>query len=108
MPVLSSFSLPAFIEDIPTDTPENKALNAELKWRWNVNVTGWIAQAMPGAPCYFYDPTTTDIPTGTGSAPVTWNAFPGRLQQFYSASPPNTPANPYKLPQDQIDLPARR
>ncbi|ATC23560.1 hypothetical protein EIB18_03010 [Caulobacter vibrioides] len=102
MPVLSSFSLPAFIEDIPTDTPENKALNAELKWRWNVNVTGWIAQAMPGAPCYFYDPTTTDIPTGTGSAPVTWNAFPGRLQQFYSASPPNTPANPYKLPQDQI------
>lgn len=102
MPVLSSFSLPAFIEDIPTDTPENKALNAELKWRWNVNVTGWIAQAMPAAPSFFYDPTATDIPAGSPSAPVTWNAFPGRLAQFYGASPPNPPANPYKLTQDQI------
>ena len=102
MPVLSSFSLPAFIEDIPTDTPVNKALNAALKWRWNINVTGWIAQAMPVAPSYFYDPATTDIPIGTGSAPVTWNAFPGRLGQFYSANPPNQPANPYKLSQDQI------
>jgi hypothetical protein len=103
MPVLSSFSLPAFIEDIPTDTPANQALNAELKWRWNVNVKGWIAQAMPGAPSYFYDPTATDIPANTGAAPVTWNAFPGRLRQYYSDNPPNPPTtNPYLLDSDQL------
>lgn len=104
MPVLSSFSLPAFIEDIPTDTPENQALNAELKWRWNVNVKGWIAQAMPAAPAFFYDPTATDIPTGTATPPpVTWNAFPGRLRQYYGDNPPNPPTtNPYLLTQDQL------
>lgn len=104
MPVLSSFSLPAFIEDIPTDTPENQALNAELKWRWNVNVKGWIAQAMPAAPSYFYDPTVTDIPTGTATPPpVTWNAFPGRLRQYYGDNPPNPPTtNPYLLSSEQV------
>lgn len=102
MPVLQSFSLPAFIEDIPADTPENKLLNTELKWRWNINVKGWIAQAMPSSPAFFYDPTVTDIPSGSPTAPVVWNAFPGRVRQFYSDDPPNQPIGPYKLNTDQL------
>jgi len=98
MPTLSSFSLPAFIQDFPAGSPQDK----ELKWRWNLNVSGWITQAMPASPSFFYDPLSTDIPTGTQSALVEWVAFPGRLDQFYSNNPPNQPANPYNLTQEQV------
>lgn len=93
-----TFSLPAFIQDFPSGSPDDAA----MKWRWNINVSGWIQQAMPSAPSFFYDPATTPIPQGTLTAPVQWNAFPGRLDQYYSANPPNQPANPNPLTQDQI------
>lgn len=38
MPVLSSFSLPAFVQDFPEGSPDDTA----MKQRWNINVTGWI------------------------------------------------------------------
>ncbi len=92
------FSLPAFIQDFAPGTPADLA----LKRRWNINVSGWILQAMPGAPAYFYDPTVTPIPQGSLTAPVQWGAFPGRLDQYYSANPPNLPSNPHPLTQKQI------
>ncbi len=98
MPVLSSFSLPAFIQDFPAGSPSDKL----MKWRWNINVSGWILQAMPPAPSFFYDPISTNIPQGTASVIVQWNAFPGRLQQYYGNPPPNPPTNPNPLTQDQI------
>jgi hypothetical protein len=98
MPTLDAFSLPAFIQDFPEGSPQDK----EMKERWNTNVTGWIAQAMPPAPSFFYDPRDTDIPHGSPSALVQWVAFPGRLDQFYSSNPPNQPAGPYNLTQQQI------
>ncbi len=98
MPVLSSFSLPAFVQDFPEGSPDDTA----MKQRWNINVTGWIQQAMPGAPSFFYDPTQTDIPSGTPSVLVHWGAFPGRLDQYYAKNPPNPPTNPHPLTQEQI------
>lgn len=71
--------------------------------RWTINVSGWIAQAMPrSSPCFFYDPRSTDIPDGTLAVPVSWVAFPGRMLQYLYAEPPNSPANPYNLTLDQI------
>ncbi len=98
MPILSKFSLPAFIQDFPEGSTEDIA----LKTLWNTNIEGWITQAMPGTPSFFYDPTKTDIPTGTASVPVQWNAFPGRLDQYYSTTPPVQPSNPYNLSSDQL------
>jgi hypothetical protein len=98
MPVLKAFSLPAFIQDFAPGSAEDTA----LKWRWNINVSGWIAQAMPGAPSFFYNPETTDIPQNSGTALVQWGAFPGRLDQYYSAEPPNPPTAPHTLSQAQI------
>ena len=98
MPVLSSFSLPAFIQDFAAGSPDD----TQLKWRWNINVSGWIQQAMPPAPSFFYDPISTDIPQGSASVLVQWNAFPGRLDQYYGNPPPNPPTNPNPLTQDQI------
>lgn len=98
MPTLTSFSLPAFIQDFSVDSPQD----VEMKRQWNINVSGWITQAMPPSPSFFYDPTSTDIPAGSPSLLVQWVAFPGRLDQFYSNTPPNNPQNPYNLTQTQL------
>jgi hypothetical protein len=95
---MTNFALPGFIQDFPKGSPQDIALNA----RWNINAESWIQQAMPGAPSFFYDPSTTPIPPGTGSALVEWFAFPGRLAQYFSANPPVAPANPYNLNASQI------
>lgn len=98
MPTLQEFSLPAFVQDFPAGS----VLDRELRTKWNINVSAWIQQAITGSAGYFYDPTRTDIPAGTGTALVTWNAFPGRLQQFYSATPPNNPVTPKPLTVEEI------
>ena len=98
MPVLEQYSLPAFVQDFVLGSPDDQ----QLKDRWSINVSGWIAQAMPAPPSYFYDPQATDIPEGTPAVPVQWGAFPGRLDQYYSANPPNQPANPNPLTQEQL------
>lgn len=96
---LKSYHVPAFIQDFP----EGSAESTELNERWSVNITGWIAQAQPPAPSYFYTPVGTDFPSTAQSVIVDWTAFPGRLPQFYSASPPQgPPAGPYDLSSDQI------
>ena len=95
---LSAYSLPAFIQDFPLGSEQY----TDLSNRWSINITGWIAQAMPGSPSYFYDPLTTDIPAGSASAPVTWNAFPGRLLQYFSANTPIPPSNPYNFTLEQL------
>jgi hypothetical protein len=97
--ILQSFSTPAFINDFPDNPYEYSFL---ANW-WSINVDGWIQQAMPGAPSYFYNPLQTDIPaTAAVLPPVTWPAFPGRLDQFYSEKPPVSPTNPNPLSQQQI------
>lgn len=96
--ILQSFSTPAFINDFPNNPYEYSFLK---NW-WSINVDGWIQQAMPGAPSYFYNPLQTDIPSSATSALVNWVAFPGRLDQFYSAQPPVSPSNPNPLTQSQI------
>lgn len=90
-----AFSLPAFIQDFPEGSPED----LDLKTRWNINVKAWIQQAMPASPSYFYDPSSPSvtIPSSAAAAAVTWGAFPGRLQQYFSQNPPVAPANPYNL-----------
>jgi hypothetical protein len=98
MPVLTEYALPAFIQDFLPGSPGDVA----LKWRWNINVSGWIAQAAPPAPSYFYDPEQTDIPTGSTAVLVSWGAFPGRLIQYYAANPPIPPTAPHTLTQNQI------
>ena len=98
MPKLSSFSLPAFIQDFP----KGSAGDIALKALWDTNIEGWITQATPSAPSFFYDPTKTDIPTTAVSYAVQWSAFPGRLDQYYSKTPPVSPANPYNLNSIQL------
>jgi hypothetical protein len=92
------FATPAFIEDFPKDP----SLQGQLNSRWNTNLDGWCQQAMPAPPSWFYNPAVTAVPSGSAAAPVLWNAFPGRLRQFYSATPPVSPPNPYKLTADQL------
>jgi hypothetical protein len=89
---------PAFVQDL-ADQPQ---LQQELNNWWTLNLTSWVAQAMPAAPSWFYDPATTHIPSDAAAAPILWSAFSGRIKQFYSAHPPVAPANPYKLDPQQI------
>lgn len=96
--ILQSFSLPAFINDFPTNPYEY----SYLANCWSINVDAWIQQAMPASPSFFYNPLQTDIPPSAASALVSWVAFPGRLDQFYSASPPVSPTNPTPLTLQQI------
>lgn len=95
---MSIFSLPGFIQDFPSDSRNAAALTD----RWNISAESWIQQAMPAAPAFFYDPSTTEIPHGTEAVLVEWVAFPGRLAQYFSADPPVSPSNPYNLTQNQI------
>jgi hypothetical protein len=98
MPKLSSFSLPAFVQDFP----KGSAKDTQLKELWNTNIEGWITQATPSAPSFFYDPTKTDIPDKTLSYPVQWTAFPGRLDQYYSKTRSSDPPSPYGLSDGQL------
>ena len=92
------FALPGFIQDFPPNSPQD----LQFKARWNINAESWIQQAMPAAPSFFYDPATADIPAGTASVLVEWFAFPGRVMQYFSNNPPNSPNNPYNLSPTQI------
>jgi hypothetical protein len=92
------FGTPAFIQDLSND-PQ---LQDELNSLWNDNIAGWVQQAMPAAPSFYYDPSSTPIPSGSSALPVSWSAFPGRLLQYCSARPPVPPPNPNNLSAAQI------
>ena len=93
-----TFSTPSFVQDL-SDRPD---LQARLNTIWNTYLYAFVEQATPSDDAYFYNPATTPIPSNSQSAPVTWNAFPGRLQQYFSASNPVEPPNPYKLSLTQL------
>ncbi|MBQ4852825.1 hypothetical protein [Pseudoalteromonas sp. MMG012] len=93
-----TFNTPAFIQDLSNSPVQQAQLNAI----WNTYLYAFVEQATPSSEAYFYNPATTTIPNGTASAPVTWNAFPGRLQQYFSASTPVSPSNPYNLSLTQL------
>ncbi|RUL77747.1 hypothetical protein EKH80_06380 [Dyella choica] len=96
--VAYQYFTPAFVQDLADQPPLQEELN---NW-WTLNLTSWVAQAMPAAPSWFYDPATTNIPSDAASVAIQWSAFSGRIKQFYSANPPVAPANPYKLNATQI------
>jgi hypothetical protein len=100
---LSSFGTPAFLRDFPNDPPAQAQLDAQ----WNMNIKGWIQQAILGNPwnatyasdqTWFYDPSTTVIPPGTSAAQIAWNAFPGRIQYYLTA----TSGGPYAYSSQDI------
>ncbi|WP_190363999.1 hypothetical protein [Pseudoalteromonas sp. S16_S37] len=93
-----TFNTPAFIQDL-SNQPDKQA---QLNTIWNTYLFAFVEQATPSDDAYFYNPATTPIPKGTASAAVTWNAFPGRLQQYFSASTPVNPPNPYNLSLTQL------
>lgn len=102
---LGSFSTPAFIQEPHLNPTQQEQLNA----LWNTNVEAFTQQARTGDPwnnlnsplqSSYYDPTQTDIPTGTGTAPVTWIAFPNRLNQYLGQG--SFPPNPYNLDQEKL------
>jgi hypothetical protein len=105
MSILSSFATPAFIQEPNLTSSQQTKLN---NW-WSTNVEGFTQQAITGDPwnnlnsplqTSYYDPTQTDIPQGTAAVPVTWIAFPNRLNQYLG--PNQVPANPYNLTQQQL------
>ena len=93
-----TFNTPSFIQDLS----RHPDLQTKLNTLWNTYIFAFVEQATPSDDAYFYNPATTTIPKGSQSAVVTWNAFPGRLQQYFSESPPVEPANPYKLSLTQL------
>jgi len=105
MSILKSFSTPAFIQE-PVLNPTQQA---QLNDLWSANVEGFTRQAITGDPwnnlnspiqSSYYDPLKTDIPAGTPALPVTWIAFPNRLNQYLGQH--QVPANPYNLNQSQL------
>src|SRR5260370_37153789 len=101
MPILSSFSTPALIQDLANHPDLQNELNA----LWNNNVQAFTQQAIFGDPwnttnasnqTSYYNPTTTNVPTGASAAAIAWVPFPNRL--VYYAGPPQTaPPNPENL-----------
>lgn len=93
--------------DYPVGSPQQAALDET----WSINVGSWLQQAyaasIPAAPngtpgvSYFYDPSTTAIPPGTGTLQVAWPAWPNRLDVYLSASGGGS-ANPYGWTHEQI------
>jgi hypothetical protein len=105
MSVLKKFSTPAFIQEAAF----NPAQQAQMNDLWSENVEGFTQQAITGDPwnnlnapiqSSYYDPTKTDIPGGTSAAPVTWIAFPNRLNEYLGQA--QAPPNPYNLTQQQL------
>jgi hypothetical protein len=105
MSILSSFATPAFIQEPNLTSTKQTHLNN----LWSTNVEGFTQQAITGDPwnnlnappqTSYYDPTQTDIPQGVAAVPVTWIAFPNRLNQYLG--PNQVPANPYNLTQQQL------
>ena len=105
MPKLHRFSTPARQVDFPNDPSSQEAIDA----LWSTNVNGFTQQAIAGNPwnstyasdqTSYYNPLDTDIPDGTGSALVSWGAFPNRLLQYLGAGA--YPTNPYNQSPDQL------
>ena len=100
-----TFSPPANISDFPAGS----ALDQRLRTLWNWNLVGDTLTGIAGDPWnvvndsnrYFYfNPTTTAIPSGAVNAPIQWVAFPNRVQWYFSAG--GSPNNPFQLSADEI------
>lgn len=106
------FSTPAEIRDLTGDA------QLELDCQWSRNVNAFTQQAIAGDPwnsgyvnsqgkfvpspvrSSYFNPATTDIPAGTLSHSIKWNAFPNRITTYCGANQPRT--NPYNLTQHQL------
>jgi hypothetical protein len=111
MPVLPAFSTPADLKDFSDSPAQQAAMDAS----WNATLNRFAEQAkVPDpwdminfGPCpAYYNPLTTDVPAGAVSAPITWNAFPGRIPAYFPDSPSdwNNWADSGVPAADQIDV----
>lgn len=94
MAKLTQFSTPADIQDFSDSPAQQERMNAA----WSGNINRWVNAALVGdvwdlinygpRPA-FYNPLDTDTPSTSVNAPITWNAFPGRIPALF----PNQSAN---------------
>jgi len=88
MTILAQYNTPAFVEDFKDSPDKQREMNA----LWSANVARWVGAAQIGdifdlvnygpRPA-FYNPLVTDTPAGATTAPITWNAFPGRFSALF-------------------------
>jgi len=90
---LLRYDTPANIVDFPEDRGKQAQLNRE----WDKNIDRWTHVAIIGDPwdllydhdrTGYYDPKTTDFPSGLQPAGIAWNAFPNRIRHYFSDRPP--------------------
>ena len=100
-----TFSPPANVSDFPPGS----SLDKQLRTLWNWNLTGDTLTGITGDPWnvahdlhrYFYfDPTTTEIPSNAVTVPIQWVAFPNRILWYFSAG--GSPGNPFQLSPDEM------
>jgi len=104
MPILAQFSTPARQNDFPN----NPTLWQEMQALWNTYVTGFNEQAIVGDPWnqqftsnvfWWYNPVTTNVPSGVGAKLIFWTAFPNRLITYFGdASTGTAYPNPNNFP----------
>ncbi len=86
------FLTPAAQQDFPHDSKKQDALNKQ----WNTNLNGFANQAITGNPwnatnsqafASYVNPIDTPLPSGTQTAAILWNAFPGRISYYFPSLP---------------------
>jgi len=89
MPRLPLFDPPAYQNDFPNDQQQENA----LKTRWSNNINRFTQQTLQNDPwtatnqpalTEYYNPLNTEIPEDGISAPITWTAFPRRIQTTFA------------------------
>ena len=100
-----TFSTPANIEDFPSGSASLSGCGKFGNW----NLTGDTLTGIVGDPWnmtndlnrYFYfNPTTTVIPSGAVVVPIQWGAFPNRILSYFSAS--GSQGNPFQLEMEAV------
>ncbi|MGK7874169.1 MAG: hypothetical protein AB4426_12905 [Xenococcaceae cyanobacterium] len=103
MPTLPIFDPPANQSDFAPGSPKDK----EFRQRWSEQINRWTNRAIRRSDTeYYFNPLTTDIPPDAPSPPISWIAFPNRINVIYSSAsqperwryadqgPPNYPGPP--------------
>ncbi|MFO0587619.1 MAG: hypothetical protein U0441_08770 [Polyangiaceae bacterium] len=99
---LAAFSPPADQDDF---LATEKQQRLECLARWNTYIEACTQIAITGDPwqalddqnrSFYFDQTKTPVPSGTSAVAIEWNAFPGRLNEYYGTSDTGNP-NPFQL-----------
>ncbi|MEO0835689.1 MAG: hypothetical protein AAFY16_06835 [Cyanobacteria bacterium J06642_3] len=88
MPKLDNFDTPAYQNDFVDDATKAKILQA----RWSNNINRFTEQALQNDPwnssnqpplTEYFNLLNTEVPANTPGVPITWTAFPRRIQITY-------------------------